>query len=90
MNRRTCLLASVAASLQLVAPARAAPSDPIRIGAAISLTGQFAREGDVLRNGYDYWKKATDHVGASPRRASAARWTSSTTTTRASPRLPRG
>lgn len=35
----------------------------IKIGAAVSLSGKFAREGEFLRQGYDFWKDASNAQG---------------------------
>jgi branched-chain amino acid transport system substrate-binding protein len=34
----------------------AAAQDKIRVGASISLTGKFAREGTLVKEGYDFWR----------------------------------
>lgn len=39
-----------------VAGTKAAAEDKILIGAAISMTGKFAREGALVKEGYDFWK----------------------------------
>ena len=31
--------------------------DVIRFGAAVSLTGKFAKEGQLVKQGYDLWKE---------------------------------
>lgn len=35
----------------------------IKIGAAVSLSGKFAREGEFLKEGYDYWKDEVNAQG---------------------------
>jgi len=37
--------------------------DTLKIGAAVSLTGPFAREGQLLRDGYDLWKDTVNQQG---------------------------
>jgi len=53
----TCigLLAGVALAAQA--------QDTLKIGAAVSLTGPFAREGQLLRDGYDLWKDTVNQQG---------------------------
>lgn len=41
----------------------AAADNVIKIGAAVSLSGKFAREGEFLRQGYDYWKDEANALG---------------------------
>ncbi|MEN6437345.1 MAG: amino acid ABC transporter substrate-binding protein [Syntrophobacter sp.] len=41
----------------------AAADNVIKIGAAVSLSGKFAREGEFLRQGYDYWKDEANARG---------------------------
>ena len=44
----------------------AAPSiaqDTLKLGAAVSLTGPFSREGQLLRDGYDLWKDTVNAQG---------------------------
>lgn len=53
----TCI--GVLAGVALAAQAQ----DTLKIGAAVSLTGQFAREGQLLRDGYDLWKDAVNQQG---------------------------
>jgi len=43
--------------------ATACAEDVIKIGAAVSLSGKFAREGEFLKQGYDYWKDAANAQG---------------------------
>lgn len=38
-------------------------ADTIRIGAAVSQSGTFAREGELLRDGYDLWKEKVNAAG---------------------------
>lgn len=49
------LLAGAVALVGL-SPAGAAAQDKVRIGAAISQTGKFAREGGLVREGYEFWR----------------------------------
>jgi branched-chain amino acid transport system substrate-binding protein len=37
--------------------------DVIRFGAAISLTGKFAKEGQLVKQGYDLWKERVNASG---------------------------
>lgn len=53
----TCI--GVLAGVALAAQAQ----DTLKIGAAVSLTGPFAREGQLLRDGYDLWKDAVNQQG---------------------------
>lgn len=41
----------------------AAAQEVLKIGAAISVTGPFSREGQLLRDGYDLWKDAVNAKG---------------------------
>ena len=41
----------------------AAAEDKILIGAAISMTGKFAREGGLVKEGYDFWKNWVNSRG---------------------------
>jgi branched-chain amino acid transport system substrate-binding protein len=41
----------------------ASADDTIKIGAAVSLSGKFAREGEFLKQGYDFWKDAANAAG---------------------------
>ena len=51
------LLVSVASLCLLVAAvAQVCAADRIVLGAAISMTGKFAREGGELKGGYDFWR----------------------------------
>ena len=43
------------------APAKAAQT--LRIGAAVALTGPVSREGNLVKDGYDYWQKAVGEKG---------------------------
>jgi branched-chain amino acid transport system substrate-binding protein len=63
MNRRRfAILAGVLATgLALSGAARA--QETIKIGAAVSLTGSLAREGNLLKNGYAYWEKLVNDSG---------------------------
>ncbi len=42
---------------------QAAADDTIRLGAAISMTGKFAREGSLVKAGYDFWKDWANERG---------------------------
>src|SRR5271157_3803836 len=41
----------------------ATAQDKIRIGAAISMTGKFAREGGLVKGGYDFWRDWVNEQG---------------------------
>lgn len=41
----------------------ARPAKVIKIGAAVSLSGRFAREGQFLKEGYEYWADAVNAEG---------------------------
>jgi branched-chain amino acid transport system substrate-binding protein len=55
------LAGALAAGLMLTNGAHA--QDTVKIGAAVSLTGNFAREGNLLKNGYAYWEKLVNDAG---------------------------
>jgi branched-chain amino acid transport system substrate-binding protein len=59
---RFAYLAGVLASGLLWIGAASA-QDTVKIGAAVSLTGNFAREGNLLKNGYAYWEKLVNEAG---------------------------
>lgn len=54
-------IAVIAASAVLAFPATA--QDTIKIGASVSLSGPFAREGHLLKDGYDLWKDTVNSRG---------------------------
>jgi branched-chain amino acid transport system substrate-binding protein len=41
----------------------ATAQEVLKIGAAVSLTGPFSREGQLLRDGYDLWKDTVNAKG---------------------------
>ncbi len=47
----------------LLLPLGAAAQEVLKIGAAVSLTGNLAREGALLRDGYQFWRDAVNEVG---------------------------
>ena len=55
------LLAALLLSLGCASTAMA--QEVLKIGAAISLTGPFSREGQLLRDGYDLWKDTVNASG---------------------------
>jgi branched-chain amino acid transport system substrate-binding protein len=59
---RFAYLAGVLASGLLWIGAASA-QDTVKIGAAVSLTGNVAREGNLLKNGYAYWEKLVNEAG---------------------------
>jgi branched-chain amino acid transport system substrate-binding protein len=62
ITARFAYLAGVLASgLLWIGAANA--QDTVKIGAAVSLTGNFAREGNLLKNGYAYWEKLVNEAG---------------------------
>jgi branched-chain amino acid transport system substrate-binding protein len=61
---RRALLSAVGSALMLAAPAeRAAAQETLKIGAAVSLSGTFSREGGLLRDGYELWKDQVNAAG---------------------------
>src|ERR1700682_326408 len=60
-DRFTFLAGALAASLVFTSGACA--QETVKIGAAVSLTGNFAREGNLLKNGYAYWEKLINAAG---------------------------
>ncbi|MGH2555431.1 MAG: amino acid ABC transporter substrate-binding protein, partial [Actinomycetota bacterium] len=65
-DRRSLLLASVL--ILLVAGCRGAEPEAqeggtLRFGAALSLTGQLSREGELTRDGYEYCKQVINGEG---------------------------
>lgn len=64
MHRRTLVKSVAALGLAtLFGAGTAAAQEKIKIGAAVSLTGNFAREGHLLKNGYAYWEKLVNDAG---------------------------
>lgn len=59
VTRRVVLGLAAAAALTL--PAAAA--DTLKIGAAVSLSGNFSREGGLLRDGYELWRERVNAGG---------------------------
>ena len=59
---RFAILAGVFAT-GLVFSSAAGAQETVKIGAAVSLTGNFAREGNLLKNGYAYWEKLINDAG---------------------------
>jgi len=59
---RRAALAAAAGVLALAAGAASA-QEVLKIGAAVSLTGPFSREGQLLRDGYDLWKDKVNAAG---------------------------
>jgi len=53
--------AIVALGCAFITPAFA--QDTLKLGAAVSLTGPFSREGQLLRDGYDLWKDTVNAQG---------------------------
>lgn len=41
----------------------AAAEDTLKIGAAVSLSGNFSREGGLLRDGYELWRDRVNAAG---------------------------
>lgn len=62
-HRYVAPLALFAFAVLLLCPLSAGAQDTLKIGAAVSLSGKFAREGEFLRQGYDYWKDAANAEG---------------------------
>ncbi len=61
MSRFSFLAGALATSLVFMSGASA--QETVKIGAAVSLTGNFAREGNLLKNGYAYWEKLINEAG---------------------------
>jgi branched-chain amino acid transport system substrate-binding protein len=61
MTRFAFLAGALAASLTFATGALA--ENTVKIGAAVSLTGNFSREGNLLKNGYAYWEKLVNAAG---------------------------
>src|ERR1700742_2415171 len=61
MSRFAFLAGALATSLAFMGAAQA--QDTVKIGAAVSLTGNFSREGNLLKNGYAYWEKLVNDAG---------------------------
>ena len=58
-----CIVCALVICLSLTNFSHAASKDIVKIGAAVSLSGKFAREGEFLKQGYDYWKDAVNASG---------------------------
>jgi branched-chain amino acid transport system substrate-binding protein len=61
MSRFAFLAGALAASLAF--GSGASGQETVKIGAAVSLTGNLAREGNLLKNGYAYWEKLINDAG---------------------------
>jgi branched-chain amino acid transport system substrate-binding protein len=61
MSRSAFLAGALASGLLLIGGAQA--QEVVKIGAAVSLTGNFSREGNLLKNGYAYWEKMVNEAG---------------------------
>ncbi len=61
MSRSAFLAGALAGGLLLIGGAQA--QEVVKIGAAVSLTGNFSREGNLLKNGYSYWEKLVNEAG---------------------------
>ena len=61
MSRSAFLAGVLAGGLLLIGGAQA--QEVVKIGAAVSLTGNFSREGNLLKNGYAYWEKLVNEAG---------------------------
>jgi branched-chain amino acid transport system substrate-binding protein len=61
MSRVAFLAGALASGLLLASGAQA--QEVVKIGAAVSLTGNFSREGNLLKNGYAYWEKLVNDAG---------------------------
>ena len=51
------------ALLTAIASSAAYAQETLKLGAAVSLTGPFSREGQLLRDGYDLWKDTVNAQG---------------------------
>lgn len=61
ISRSAFLAGALASGLLLIGGAQA--QEVVKIGAAVSLTGNFSREGNLLKNGYAYWEKLVNEAG---------------------------
>src|SRR5258706_15589968 len=61
ISRFAFLAGMLAASLAFSSGAGA--QETVKIGAAVSLSGNFAPQGNLLKNGYAYWEKLVNEVG---------------------------
>src|SRR5689334_18793994 len=61
MSRSAFLAGALASGLLLIGGAQA--QEVVKIGAAVSLTANFSREGNLLKNGYAYWEKLVNEAG---------------------------
>ncbi|MFO7312311.1 MAG: ABC transporter substrate-binding protein, partial [Bacillota bacterium] len=61
-KRIAVLVMALALGLAAAAPVFA-KEDVIRIGAAVSLTGTYAREGQLTRDGYLFWVEKVNAAG---------------------------
>ena len=62
MAKLILILASFTLFMGLVT-LEATAQDKIRIGAAISMSGKFAREGGLVKGGYDFWRDWVNEQG---------------------------
>src|SRR5688572_15623476 len=45
------------------APAVTAPTETLRLGAAVALTGPVSKEGNLVKDGYDVWMQTVNEQG---------------------------
>lgn len=62
MHRSKWAAAALFAAM-LAGVSSAQAQDTLKIGAAVSLSGNFAREGNLLKDGYDLWKSKINESG---------------------------
>ena len=63
MKAGSTLLALCMTVLLASAPAGAAPRNTLLFGAAVSLTGSLANEGNLTKEGYDFWSRYVNSHG---------------------------
>ena len=61
ISRFSFMAGALATSLLFAGSASA--QETVKIGAAVSLTGSFSREGNLLKNGYAYWERLVNEAG---------------------------
>ncbi len=63
MRKRLVSTLALAVVFALLAASMATAQQVIKIGASVSLTGNLARFGELVRNGYEMWKDAVNAKG---------------------------
>ena len=71
-SRRAAVAAAQAASSAAAPAAAAAPASPVTIGASLSLSGDFATDGQAFQRGYQLWPRTrTPRAACSATRSSS-------------------